>query len=123
MKTIAILGASADRSKYGNKAVRAYRQEGYEVYPVNPKEEEIEGLSVSSSLTEVPSGLDRISIYLPPKVTEELLDEIADAGAREVWFNPGADDGGLLDKARERGIEVVQGCSIRDLGLDPDSFS
>lgn len=123
MKTIAILGASADRSKFGNKAVRAYQRAGYRVHPVNPKEEEIEGERVAKSLADVPEPLDRISVYLPPKVTDSLLNEIAGKRAGEVWFNPGADDDELLEKARTAGIPVVQGCSIRDLGMDPDEFS
>ena len=69
MPTVAILGASADRSKFGNKSVRAHRQQGYTVYPVNPKADVIEGLKAFKSLAEIPPGkLDRISVYLPPQV-------------------------------------------------------
>ena len=66
--TIAILGASADRTKFGNKAIRAYQQQGYEVFPVNPKGGEIEGLTVFKSLTEIPGHLNRVSVYLPPHI-------------------------------------------------------
>ncbi len=76
--SVAILGASRDRAKYGNKAVRAFTQAGYIVYPVNPKGGEIEGLQVSTSLAAVPeSQLDCISVYLPPSVSLGLLEEIA----------------------------------------------
>ena len=70
MPTIAILGASADRGKFGNKAVRAFLARGYDVYPINPKGGEVEGLTVHASLAAIPADvkLDRISVYLPPAV-------------------------------------------------------
>ena len=90
--TIAILGASPDRAKFGNKAVRAYLQQGYEVYPVNPKGGQIEGLAASRTLAEVPAQkLNRISVYLPPPVVLKVLDEIAAKGCDELWLNPGTE--------------------------------
>lgn len=122
--SVAILGASADRAKFGNKSVRAHRRRGYDVYPVNPKAETIEGLPAYPSLGDVPvSRLDRISVYLPPAVGLKLLSEIADKEAREVWFNPGSETPDLLRKARELGVNAIAGCSIVDLGLSPDEFS
>jgi uncharacterized protein len=122
--TVAILGASADRAKFGNKSVRAHRRGGYDVYPVNPKAETIEGLPAYPSLGEVPVNLlDRISVYLPPAVGLKLLPEIAAKKACEVWFNPGSESLELLQKARALRINAVAGCSIVDLGLSPDEFS
>ncbi len=71
--TVAILGASTDRRKYGNKAVRAFLQQGYDVYPVNPKAVAIEGVPAYSSLAAVPVPLDRISVYLPPQIGLTML--------------------------------------------------
>jgi hypothetical protein len=123
MPTIAIVGASPDRSKFGNKAVRAYAKMGYAVYPIHPKAGEIEGLRAYASLLDVPVAvLDRVSIYLPPDVGLRLIDEIARKPAGEVWFNPGADSPALIKKARELGINAIQGCSIVDLGLSPAEF-
>jgi uncharacterized protein len=122
--SVAILGASADRAKFGNKSVRAHLRRGYDVYPVNPKADEIEGLPAYSSLDDVPvSRLDRISIYLPPAVGMKVLSAIADKGAREVWFNPGSETPELLEQARELGLNVIAGCSIVELGLSPGEFS
>jgi uncharacterized protein len=120
MPTVAILGASADRSKYGNKSVRAHRQQGYTVYPVNPKGGEIEGLTAYKSLAEVPSGkLDRISVYLPSAIGLQMLEEIARRGCDELWLNPGSDDPQVVEKANKLGLNVIQACSIVDVGMSP----
>jgi hypothetical protein len=123
MPTIAVLGASADRSKYGNKAVRAYQQRGFAVYPVNPKGGQIEGLPVFASLADVPAGkLNLISVYLPPAVGLNMLDEIANRGCDELWLNPGSDSPELVEKARALGLNVVQACSIVAVGISPSSL-
>ncbi len=119
---VAVVGASKDPSKYGNKAVRAYLQQGYDVYPVNPREETIEGLKCYRSVLDVPAELDRISVYLPPAVGLKVLDEIAAKGAREVWLNPGADSDEVVGRARELGLEPIVACSILGVGEDPDQF-
>lgn len=122
MKTIAVLGASQHHGKFGNKAVRAYVSAGWEVHPVSLSGEEVEGLPTVRKLAEVPGDLDRISVYLPPPVTLELLPEIATKGAGEVWFNPGAADAAVIAEAKKLGIHAVQGCSIVDIGLTPAQF-
>lgn len=119
---IAILGASNDRSKFGNKCVRAYTQKGWKVFPVSLKGGEIEGLQSYAKLADIPDELDRISVYLPPAVGIGQLEQIAEKGADEVFFNPGAADSQLLDKAGSLGINAVAACSIVDIGLSPSLF-
>jgi hypothetical protein len=120
MPTVAILGASSDRSKFGNKSVRAHLQSGYTVYAVNPKGGEIEGLKAYRTLAEVPAGkLDRISVYLPPAVGIHALDEVAARGCDQLWLNPGSDSPEVVEKARSLGLNVVQACSIVDVGVNP----
>ena len=120
MPNVAILGASADRSKFGNKSVRAHQQQGYTVYPVNPKADVIEGLKAFKSLAEVPAGkLDRISVYLPPQVGLAVLPEIVARGCDELWLNPGSDSDELVEAARAKGLNVIQACSIVDVGVSP----
>src|SRR5438309_3605323 len=113
MPTVAILGASADRSKFGNKAVRAFLARGYTVYPVNPKGGEVEGLPVHKSLAEIPNDvkLDRVSVYLPPAVGLKMVPEIAARGCDELWLNPGSESDELVAAAEASGLNVIQACS------------
>lgn len=120
--TVAILGASEDRHKFGNKSVRAHLKQGYDVYPVNPRAGEIEGLQAYARLADVPVTLDRVSLYLPPAIGLKVLDEIAAKGCRELWLNPGSDAPEVIEKARSLGLEPIVGCSIVDLGVSPGQF-
>jgi predicted CoA-binding protein len=119
---IAVVGASKERSKFGNKCVRAYVEAGWRVYPVHPVEHEIEGLEAYPDIARVPVELDRISVYLSPRVSAKLLPAFAEKGAGEVWFNPGSADAEVLDRARELGISVKDACSIVDLGVSPARY-
>jgi uncharacterized protein len=123
-KTVAVIGASTQRNKFGNKAVRAHGEAGFEVFPVNlnPAVTDVEGHKSYSRLEDVPKPLQRIVLYLPPPVTLELLGEIAAAGADEVWLNPGTFDAQVLARAAELEIPTIQGCSIVDLGMSPSQF-
>ena len=113
MLTVAILGASVDRSKYGNISVRAHQAKGFQVYPVNPKGGVIEGLTVYRSLAELPvERLDRVSVYLPPAVALAALPEIAAKGCGELWLNPGADSPEVIAEAQRLGLDPIVACSI-----------
>lgn len=121
--TVAILGASTDRSKFGNKSVRAHLQRGYQVFPINPRADEVEGVKAYPSLDALPvAALDRVSIYLPPHVGLGLLEQIERKHPREVWFNPGSTSDELLARANSLGLDPIQGCSIIDLGVSPAQF-
>jgi len=119
--SIAVVGASRNRSKFGNKCVRAYALAGWTVYPVNPREEEIEGLEVFSRLADLPGPVDRVSVYLAPPLTLGLMPQLAAAGA-EVFFNPGSANGEVLGAAEAAGVRYREACSIVDIGLSPAQF-
>lgn len=118
--TVAILGASTNREKFGNISVRAHAQQGYTVYPVNPRAETIEGLKCYPSLDAIPAEhLDRISVYLPPKLLVTVLDEVATKSHGQLWLNPGTESDEVLKRAAELELDLIQGCSIVDLGISP----
>ena len=111
--SIAVVGASRNRAKFGNQAVRTYLKQGYDVYPVNLHEAEIEGLKVYKTIGDVPARrLDRISVYLPSHIGIHLLEEIAAKPHDELWINPGAESTSLMKRAEELGLEPILACSI-----------
>jgi uncharacterized protein len=119
MKTVAVIGASSDRAKFGNKAVRAFMKQGYEVFPVNPTATEIEGLSVFRSIADVPVRPELVTVYLPPNITLTLLSEIEAKGCDELWLNPGSESEEVLAEAERLGLNVIQACSIVGVGISP----
>jgi predicted CoA-binding protein len=120
--TVAILGASSNRTKFGNKAVRAFRDCGWTVLPVNPRETAVEGLPCLSGSDAIPPGVDVVSAYLPPGVLWIELETLARKGCAELWLNPGTDTADVLEKCRQLGLVVVQDCSIVRLGRHPQDY-
>ena len=119
MKTVAIIGASNNRTKYGNKAVRAYLQQGYTVYPVNLSESKVEGLAAYRSVRDIPVRPDMVSIYVPPAEVLKVLPEIAAKGCNELWLNPGTESPEVFAEAERLGLNVIQACSIVGVGVSP----
>jgi len=121
-KVVAVIGASSDRSKFGNRAVRAFRQQGYTVIPINPHEDQIEGLHAYRSVLDVPGTIDMASFYVPPDIGEQVMDEVARKGVSEVWLNPGAESDRLIAHARALHIQPIVACSIVAIGQNPHAF-
>jgi predicted CoA-binding protein len=119
---VAIIGASNDRAKYGNKAVRAHLRQGYTVFPVNPKESQIEGQPAFKSISEIPVRPQRVSVYLPPSIILKVLPEIAAKGCDELWLNPGTESDEVIAEAQRLGLNIVQACSIVDVGVSPEAL-
>jgi predicted CoA-binding protein len=121
-KTVAVVGASSSRAKFGNKALRAFLDEGYHVVAINPNETEVEGLKTYASVLDVPGPIDMATVYVQPEVTLRLLDEFAKKGIGEIWINPGAEDDAVMNEARRRKLNAVFACSIIGIGRHPDDF-
>jgi uncharacterized protein len=122
MPSVAILGASANRAKFGNKAVRAFQRAGWRVHPVNPHVSAVEGVATFASVEDLPERVDVLSVYLPPAVTIGLVDDIADAQPRAIWLNPGADAPEVVEFLQREAFRVVAQCSITALGFSPADF-
>lgn len=118
-KTVAVIGASNDRRKFGNRAVRAFLQQGYTVIPINPGEREIEGLPAYASVLDVPVAIDMASFYVPPEIGEALLEEMARKKIPEVWLNPGSESDELIARAHALSIQPIVACSIVAIGENP----
>jgi predicted CoA-binding protein len=118
-KTVAVIGASSDRRKFGNRAIRAYLEQGYTVIPINPHEREIEGLRVYASVLDVPGSIDMASFYVHPEVGEQVIAEVAKKQIAEVWLNPGSESDTLIERARALEIKPIIACSIMAVGKNP----
>lgn len=117
---VMIIGASGDRRKFGNKAVRAYLRQNETVLPVNPHESEIEGVRAFPHVRDVPGPIDRALFYVPPHIGLEVIDDLARRGdVSEVWLNPGAESDELIARARELGFDPIMACAIVDIGERP----
>ena len=119
MKTVAVIGASSNRQKFGNRALRAFERQGYRVIPVNPNEPEVEGHKTYPSVLDIPGQVDMATVYVPVRPGLTVMDQLAKKGVAEVWLNPGADDDRVVQRARELGLKVIQACSIIAIGESP----
>jgi uncharacterized protein len=121
-RVVAVIGATSDRSRSGNKAVRAFARQGYTVVPIHPRETEVEGLKTYASVLDVPGPIDMATMYLPPALGERVVEELAQKGVAEVWFNPGSGSPALVERARQLGLTPIEACSIRGVGESPDEL-
>jgi uncharacterized protein len=119
MKVVAVIGASNDPRKFGNRAVRAFKRQGYAVIPVNPNETQVDGDKSYASVLDVPGTIDMATVYLQPEPGVQVMEQLAQKGVGEVWLNPGADDDRVVARARELGLNVIQACSIIAIGESP----
>lgn len=117
----AVVGASTNREKYGNKVLRAYMERGVEVYPINPKAEEVEGLRAYAGLADLPARVRGISVITPPKITLTVVEEAARQGIEFVWMQPGAESPEAVARARDLGLKVIAdgSCFLVVSGIHP----
>lgn len=115
----AVVGASTNREKYGNKVLRVYQQNNRTVYPVNPKADEIEGLKAYPDLASLPEKVHGISVITPPAITEKVVDEAAALGIKHIWAQPGAESEEAARRAEKAGISFIAGdaCALVVMGF------
>lgn len=117
--SFAVVGASLDRAKYGNKVLRCYRQHGLPVVGVHPKLTEAEGVAVYPSLRQVPASVRAASVVAPPAAAMQIVADAEAMGIQHLWFQPGAEDPAASAAAREKGIAVIDdgACLLVALGF------
>ena len=114
----AVVGASRDRDKYGNKVLRAYQQKNRPVYAVNPNADQIEGEAAYPDLASLPETVHGISIVTPPQVTEAVVEQAGKLGIKNIWMQPGSESQAAISRAAELGMNVIAGgpCVLVRLG-------
>ncbi len=106
-KRFAIAGSFRNESKYAYRILKTLREKGYEVYPVNPRLKEVEGLACYPSVKDIPGSVDVIDIVTPPQVTEKIVEECKETGISRVWIQPGAESQTAIKFCKDNSIEVV----------------
>ena len=106
-KAFGVVGASANRDKFGNKVLRVYLQHGKKAIPVNPREKEIEGIPCVAGIPDLPAEVKSISVITPPAVTEQVVEMAIAKGIENIWMQPGAESSVAVDKCRKNNINVI----------------
>lgn len=105
----AVVGASRDRAKYGNKVLRVFLQNQRAVFPVNPNTDQVEGLKCYPDLSSLPQPVHGVSIITPPAVTETIIEQAGQLGIKHVWLQPGAESNRAVASAAKWGINLIAG--------------
>ena len=115
-----VVGASAKRTKFGNKVLRCYLQHGMKVYPVNPHEPVIEGVPCIKEMIQLPNQVKSISIITPPPITEMIIKEAITMGIKNIWIQPGAESKQAILMCEEHYINIIAGgpCILVELGFN-----
>ena len=111
-KRFAVVGATTDTKKYGNEIFRNLISRGYEVYPVNPRLKELEGIKCSPSLSDIPVKVDVVDFVVPPTVTEEILKECKELELDRIWLQPGSESEAAVAFCDENNLKVVHGVCV-----------
>ena len=116
---VGVVGASKERSKFGNKVLRCYLENGRQAIPVHPHETEIEGLACVASVAELPDSVNSISIITPPKITGKVVEMAAEKGISNVWMQPGAQSTEAIQFCEEQGMNLIADgtCVLVELGF------
>lgn len=119
----AVAGASQDRSKYGNKVFREIIGSGRTAYPLNPSASDVEGYPAFASIADLPVVPESLSIVTPPRVTRQVIQQAIEAGVKNVWMQPGAEDSEGSQAAREAGLNVIDdgSCILVSLSIERTS--
>ena len=106
-KRFAVVGATDNPSKYGNRIVKNLKSRGYEVYPVNPRLKQVEGLDCYAGLADIPAPVDVVDFVVPPEATEETLKQCKELGLERIWLQPGSESDKAIGYCQENDLKVV----------------
>lgn len=116
-KNWVVIGFTPNEDKYGYKIYKKLKENKYNVHPVNPKYEDYKEFKVYNSIKEVKEKIDSVSVVVPPKVSEKLLEELKNTDIKNIWFQPGTFDENIIEKAENLGFNIVfYDCVLVELG-------
>lgn len=121
-ESVAIVGASTDRARFANKALRIYRELGARVFPIHPTEAKIEGIEAFRSLRDLPAPVELVLLYVRPEIGLVVLEDAAASGSRRVFLNPGTESDAIDAAIARLGLEARSGCAIVAVGKSPADY-
>lgn len=111
-KRFAVVGATDNPQKYGNQIVKNLKKRGYEVYPINPKLNELEGLKCYATLVDIPVKVEVVDFVVPPGVTEEILKQCKELGLDRIWLQPGSESETAIAFCHDNNLKVVHSVCV-----------
>lgn len=120
MKKVVVLGASPKAGRFAYKALIKLKKNGYEVLPVHPKAEEIDGTKVFSALTDIKSDIDTVTLYVGPERMINMVEDVCALKPHRIIFNPGTESDDIQQQFERVGIECVRDCTL--IMLDKNRF-
>ena len=106
-KKFAVFGATDNPQKNGCRIFRNLKSRGYEVYPVNQRLKEIDGVKCYSKLSDIPVKVDVVDFVVPPEVTESILKECKNLELGRIWLQPGSESEASITFCHENNLKVV----------------
>ncbi len=112
LKNWAVIGASTKTTGYGHRITKALMDNGYNVIPVSPNHDEVEGLVCYDSLLDYEGPIDVVDFVVNPVIGMVTLDQVVEKGVKKILLQPGTASEGLIAKAEANEIEVLQSCIL-----------
>ncbi len=113
-----VLGASLKEHRYSNRAIRSLQENGHDVVAVGNRTGQVGNVEVQREMPRDEESIDTVTLYLSARNQEPYEDRILDLSPRRIIFNPGAENDDLAEKARARGIEPLNACTLVMLATD-----
>jgi predicted CoA-binding protein len=111
-KKFAVVGATDNPQKYGNQVVKNLISRDYQVYPVNPRLKEVEGLKCYAGLADIPEKVDVVDFVVPPQATEEILKQCLALGLNRIWLQAGSESEVAIDFCHKHNLKVVHSVCV-----------
>lgn len=111
-KKFALVGMSRDPKKFSRMVYKELSAKGFDIYPVNPNMDDIDGVKCYHDVSELPSGVNRVVVMTPKSNTLDSVEAAIKAGITHLWIQQGAETKEAVDLAKQKGAKLVYGTCI-----------
>lgn len=111
-KKFVVAGSFRNETKYAYKILKTLVKKGYEVYPVNPRFSDVDGVKCYKSVSDIPFDIDVVNVVTPPSVTGTIIKECREKSIKRVWLQPGAENEAAIKFCRDNNIDVIHGLCV-----------